>query len=75
MSSVFSTPKPAPLQPAPDPLPPAPERTDAATESLAAEQRARHFRRGSRASTMLTGGLGASGENYASRTLGGAARN
>jgi hypothetical protein len=58
----------------PDPLPPPPERSDAQTQELAAEQRAALFRRGGRASTILTGGQGVDGGSTAARFLGSAAR-
>lgn len=70
---MVSTPK-APEVRYPDPLPPPPERTDADTSALAEEQRAKFFRKGGRASTMLTGGSGTEGGTSAIRFLGGASR-
>lgn len=77
--SFFRPPKmpSAPAAPAvklPEPLPPPPERSAADTSALATRQRSEFFRRGGRASTMLTGGLGADGGVSAVRFLGTAAR-
>lgn len=58
----------------PDPVPPAPERSSAQTQALADMQRSQFFRRGGRATTMLTGGTGTEGGSSAIRFLGGAAR-
>lgn len=66
MSSLFSKPaKPAAVTPAP----PAPERSDAVVQDLAAEQRKRYAGRGAGATTLLTGGLGASGGTATAATL------
>lgn len=70
---MVSTPK-APEVRYPDALPPPPERSDADTASLAEQQRSKFFRKGGRASTMLTGGSGTEGSSSAIRFLGGAAR-
>lgn len=56
----------------PDPLPPPPERSDAETEALAEQQRSQFARRGGRAATILTGGLGTEQGSAAVRLLGGA---
>lgn len=58
----------------PDPLPPPPERSGSETQALAEQQRSQFFRRGGRATTMLTGGAGTEGDSGAIRFLGGAAR-
>lgn len=73
MAALFSTPK-MPEVKTPDPLPPAPVRSAEDTSNLAAQQRESFFRRGGRASTMLTGGAGTGGGVSAIRFLGGAAR-
>lgn len=73
MAALFSTPK-MPEVRTPDPLPPAPTRSAEDTSALAASQRESFFRRGGRASTMLTGGAGTGGGVSVIRFLGGAAR-
>lgn len=67
---MVSTPKMPEVQ-YPDPPPPAPERSDAETQSMAAAQREKFFKRRGRASTMLTGGTGTDGGMSAARYLGG----
>ena len=71
MTGKPSIPPPAPP---PAPLPPPPERSDADIAALAEQQRAKFFKRGGRAATLLTGGSGTEGGSGAIRFLGGTAR-
>lgn len=62
MSGIFSSPSP-PAQP---PLPPAPPvRSGEEARRFAEEERKRRLRAGGRQSTILTGGLGVSGNSAA----------